>query len=51
MNDVFIVAGIAIGALTALGCTALYKGINGKLLTTVCSGIMAVVGFCFGQAV
>ncbi len=51
MNDIYIVAGIAIGALTALGCMALYKGINGKLLTSVVGTICTIVGFCFGQAV
>lgn len=51
MNEVYMVVIVAIVGLSSLGTTALYKGINGKLLTTVCSCIVGVVGFCFGQAV
>ena len=51
MNDMFLVATAAIIGLSSLGTMALYKGINGKVMTTVCSAIVGVVGFCFGQAV
>lgn len=51
MNDVYIVAGVAIVALGTLGSMALYKGINGKLLTTITGTICTIVGFAFGQAV
>ena len=51
MSNIFFVAGIAIVGLTALGCMALSKGINGKVLTTITGAITGVVGFCLGQTV
>ncbi|MCK5606109.1 hypothetical protein KAR91_29695 [Candidatus Pacearchaeota archaeon] len=51
MNDMYIVATVAILGLSSLGTAALAKGINGKLLTSVVGAICTVVGFAFGQAV
>lgn len=51
MNDMFIVAVVAIAGLTSLGTAALYKGINGKLLTTIVGAVGTIVGFAFGQSI
>ena len=51
MEDVYIVVVVAIAGLSSIATAALYKNINGKLLTTVVGAITAVVGFCFGIAI
>lgn len=51
MEGPYLIAGIGVIGLSALGSIALYKGVNGKLLTSISSTIALVVGFCFGQAI
>ena len=51
MQDMFIVALVAIGCISGIGAMALYKGINGKLMTTIVGSVMGIVGFAFGQAI
>jgi len=45
------VAGCAILTLGALGSVALYKNINGVVLTSVVGAITFIAGLCFGVKV
>ena len=49
MQDVMILAIVGLVCLTALEIGAIYKGFNGKLMTTVVGSICVLVGFGFGK--
>jgi len=48
MSDKYIVALVGIICLTALGITALAKGIDGALFSTVIGTIGTVLGYLWG---
>ena len=48
MEDKAIVAIVGIGAITAVGCVCVAKGMDGALVGTVCTLIGTIIGYVFG---
>lgn len=50
MKDKTILGAVAIGAITVLEGIALYKGIDGTVLSTVVAVIAGLAGYTVGRA-